>query len=1138
MGVHLYNESQLKKGHWKALFTCLLLIMSWQLRAQEITVTGTVRDADDGNGIPGVNVSVKGTQYGTITDSDGGYRLAIEQGATLIFSFIGYTTEEIPVGSLSVVDVRLHLTSETLGEVVVTALGIERDERSLGYSVGEIKGDDMNGVVQENVLNGMAGRVAGVSVSSTGDAGSSVYMTIRGTTSLTNGNQPLFVIDGVPVVNSVNNVSQIGSDNNVDYGNPISDLDPSNIESVSILKGPSAAALYGSRAGNGVVLITTKSGSNGKKVKVTVNSNTLFDIPYKFLPFHHKFASGTFPYTPDVNPNGTLTIEEGSSGGAGPELDMGYDAIQWNSPEDSDGNKIATPLVSHKNNVQNFVQTGITTNNGVSLSNRTDKIAYRVAYSNMSNRGIIPNSDLFKNALAVKTDINASEKLTLSTNLNVTRSNSNNRPAGNRGTNPMQWAYNISPHIDIRDLKNYWVPGQEGLQQLTPDYVDEDDVGGTYNNPYFLAYEVNNSFVRDRVYGNLKAEWQIMPKLKLMGRYSLDTYNEERETKIANSYTDQADGAYGIINIKQFERNTDFLLTYEHGVENFSLTASVGGNVRYSTNSNVSNGTADGTGLITPGLYTLSNIAATNLEYSSEVYEKEVNSVYGVVNLGYKDVLYMDLTARNDWSSTLPKSNRSYFYPSVSVSALLNEILNMPSSIDLFKFRGGVAAAGNDTDPYQLFAVMENLDTWDGITRLSKSDALRTSNLKPETAISYEGGIDLGLFNRLQFSGTYYYVESKNQILDNSVAPSTGYSTFQFNAGLVTSQGIELTLGGTAFDVNGLKLDASVNFSKNISTIESLSDGQDYFQLWSDAKGAARTYVGDRIGNIYGPKLVTVTDKDSEYYGYPLLDDEGSWQSESYSTVKNKIGNFNPDFLAGMQARLSYKQFSLTLSFDWRSGGQFVSQTFRYAESDLKTQRFLDGLIDPDDRSGDELRNWLVNHEDKYIKVHGNQFNIVGGPTAKYGGFDYDPGNGDVIPTGVFNPGVIGQYDSDGNITGYTENLGGDGTIILPYSDDYPWSFTQAALFNASFVKLREISFGYALSKQLVTQLGLQAVNVGIYSRNIMLWTAAKIGVDPERAFQPSSSAQNNGVQFAQGIERYNVTPRTIPVGFKLNVTF
>ncbi len=1096
------------------------------------TIKGKVTSKIDGATLPGVSIVVKGTQVGTSTDATGNYSINVNDPskAVLVFSYIGHETQEVVVGSQSVIDVVLAEGVETLNETVVTALGLSREKRSLGYSVAEVNGKDISRVAQENVLNSLAGRVPGVTISSTGGTGSSVSMIIRGATSLSSDNQPLFVVDGVPITNTLNNISQIGNDNRVDYGNAISSINPDDIENVSILKGPNAAALYGSRAGRGVVLITTKSGSKSKKMTVSVNSNTVFDKPYKYLNMHHKFATGILPFTPDNNPypGGVLMIDEGSAGGVGPELDKGYKAVQWNSPKDAQGNPIPTELVSHPDNVKNFVRTGITTTNGVAISNSNDLVSYRLSYSNMTNRGIIPNSDLFRNSLNINSSVKLAKKLTLSTNVDISRNNSNNRPATNRGANPLQWAYAVSPHIDIRDLRNYWVPGQEGLQQLSQG-------PGDYNNPWFLAYEVNNSFVRDRVFGNVKADWQITPHLSLMGRYALDTYREQRETKIGNSYTNDSRGGYGVINLNRFERNADFLLSYKRDINNFSLSVSGGGNTRYQKNMDVNTATKNGTGLVIPGLYTLSNIAPANLGFSSYLSERAVFSVYGLANIGFKDMIYLDLTARNDWSSTLPKPNRSYFYPSASLSVLLNEMIPMPNQVSLFKVRGSWAQVGNDTNPYSLLATLSNSGAWDGITRLSKSGQILLPDLKPEIATSYEYGLDLNLYhNRVRLTATYYQVENRNQIIPTKLPGSSGFTSKNINAGLLVSKGLELTLGGTPIDKNGWRWDINANWSRNRTTIKSLSDGLEFYTLWTDAKGGAWTYVGDQIGDIYDAELVTVQDKSSQYYGYPILDENGSWQSVSASKSRNKIGNFNPDFLMGLQTSLSYKGFTLNMSFDWRQGGDFVSQTYRYGESDLKSQRFLDNLINPNGMTGDQLRNYLI--DNNKVAVHGNKFNIVGGPTKEYGGFPFEYG-GNTYDYAVFNPGVIAEYGEGGEITGYAENLGGPGTKYIPYGDNYPWDFTRAATFDASFIKLREVSLGYDLPTSFVKRLGLQNANFAVYSRNIILWTKAKIGIDPEQAFQQESGAQA-GTQFKQGIERYNVTPWVIPIGFKLGLTF
>lgn len=1092
---------------------------------KSFSVSGIVLDETD-LPLAGATILVKGTTNGVITNIDGKFSIEVpSQESVLVFSYVGFETQEFVVQNQTTFSIKLLPAFADMEGVVVTALGIQRDERSLGYSVAQVGENAFQNGSQDNALRSVAGRVPGVSVNSTGGAGSSVSMVIRGISSLSGDNQPLFVVDGVPIINSLNNISEIGSDNKVDYGNAISDLNPEDIESMSILKGPSAAALYGSRAGNGVVLITTKSGRKVKDVTVTVSSNTLLETPYKYLPFHSKFATGVRPYTPDNNPypGGQLVIDEGSSAGAGPELDKGYDAIQWNSPLDANGNRIPTPLVSHPNNVSDFVRTGVTTTNGVSVANNNEFINYRIGYTNLQNWGIIPNSDFSRNNLSINTTLRIDPKLTLNSSINFNQTGSDNRPAGNRGTNPLEAAYKVSPHIDINELKSYWVPGQEGIQQRS-------QAIGDYDNPYFLAYEVNNSYTRNRVFGNLGLEYQFSENFKVKASYMLDMYSERRESKIPISYSGDPNGGYGIVNLDRMERNADILATYTKNYDNFHMTLSGGGNLRFNKNNSVQNSTKpEGSGLIVPGVYTLSNTSSDNLIYTSSTSEKAVSSIYGLANFGYRDLIYLDLTARNDWSSTLPQANRSYFYPSASLSLILNEMFNMGSSIDMLKLRGGWAQVGNDTDPYNLYQVLSNNGEWDGQTRLTVPDNLKTPDLKPEISTSYEVGVELAaLQNRLRFDVTYFNTDNKNQILPVTLPSSSGFTSKYVNAGMVNSKGWEVMLGVTPIRTEDFTLDLNFNYSKFRSKIVELTDDVDVFYLWSDSRGGAWTFVGDEIGDIYDRGLVTVEDKESPYYGYPILGDDGSWQAINQASAKNKIGNFNPDFLAGMQVNMSYKRLTLSLNFDVRLGGDFVSQTFRYSESDLKTQRWLDELINPNGLSGTDLRDYLVANQDQFIT---DGLNVVGGLTAETGGFPFEYNV--TLNDGVFNPGVIAQYDDNGDIIGYTENLGGAGTKIIPYADNYPWSFFKPATFDASYVKLREAAISYQLPKEFVNKLKMKSINVGVYTSNLILWTKAKVGIDPENAFQPES----NGT-FKQGIERYNVNPWVVPVGFKINASF
>lgn len=1118
----------------------MFLIYDVSVKAENFqgqTVTGRVTASLDGAELPGVNVILKGSQEGTITDINGNYSLEVEgENSVLVFSYVGYNSEELTVGNRSVIDVEMIEDITSLSEVVVTALGIAREEKSLGYSIAKVDGEELTRVVNENVLNSMSGKVAGVTINSTGGTGSSVSMVIRGASSLSTDNQPLFVVDGVPIANTVNNVGGFGDDNRVDYGNAISDLDPESIENVTILKGPSAAALYGTRAGNGVVLITTKRAKWNQKMKVTVTSNTVFDIPSRYVNTQNQFSSGFFSFRPEDVGGGVLPdINAGDGTGSGPENDKGYWAKQWDAPLDANGQPIPTEVVSYPNNIKNFLNDyAPTTTNGASISGSSETVNYRLGFTNMTHSGLIPNSDLFRNNLALAASSKLSDKLTISTDINYSNSWSNNRPASNRGSNPLQWAYSNPANIDIRKLQDY----REGN--------DVKRVSGNHENPYFLAYDVNNSFNRYRVYGNIVADWNISPSFNIRGRYFLNKTDEVRETKIAPGYLREPNnGAYGIATSNGFERNIDLIGTYKKDWDKFAVSASLGGNLLYQKFSNISNSSKAGSGLIVPNVFTVQNISSGSLSYRNNRSEKAINSVFAMANLSWNYTLFLDITARNDWSSTLPSSNRSYFYPSTSLSFLVNEVFNM-GKVDMLKLRGGWAQVGNDTGPYRLNAVYGDAGQWGDATRLSKSSGLLAPNLLPELATSIEVGVDLKMFSsRLRFEGTYYTVDNENQILGIPLAASSGFSGVQINAGLLQSKGWEILLGGTPISTNDWRWDIDMNFTKNETRVIDLVDGVDFINFWSEAKVRSISYVqgyvaneadgpeDGLVGNMYSREVRRVTDKNSPYFGYPILGSglDAEWEGEEQYS---KIGNYNPDFILGLQSALSYKNFTLNMTFDWRSGGQYVSQTFRYLSENVTTQTWLNELVDPGDLGGapsQELRDWVIANEDELLLS--DRLRPVGGPTPDYGGFP-ETFSGKTVYDATFAPGVTGVHDEDGNFILDQENLGNVGTTFLPYVVSYPWDIGRTNMFDADYIKLREVALTYSLPRDVAQRIGMQNVNFSIYSRNIMLWTKdSDLGVDPERAFQAERSGR-----FSQGVERYNVNPWVIPVGFKLGFTF
>lgn len=1093
--------------YWKTMLVLtLVLLIPVLVDAGNLVVdqiTGKITD-EDNEPLIGVNVVVKGTSQGTSTNMDGIYQLSdVEDDAVLVITYIGYATQEINVDGRSTINIVMLPGSQTLDQVVVTALGIDREKRSLGYSVGEVSGDEIDDVGNESVITSLSGKVAGVSITQASGIGSSSSVIIRGASSLGN-NQPLYIIDGVPVTRGFgSNVREVGGVT-VDYGNDIP-VNANDIASISVLKGPSAAALYGSRAGNGVILITTKTPDKRDAIGVHFSTSDVIEIPNRFIDYHYKYANGDRPFL----------LDGSSAYWGGFPLDVGNKAIQWNSPVDENGNKIPTELKSYPDNMKNFLKTGFTSTNNLSISGAGDQSSYMISYTNMAHQGMIPNADLFKNSLLAKGTYDIVDNLTFSTNINFSRTNSNNRPnTVERDGNPLQQVYEWS-HIDIRDLRDYWEPGKEGIQQVSP-------APGESDNPYFLAYGINNAFNRDVLLGSVSLDWTISPSLSAVTNFSHSNLIENRESKIPWSFTEMSKGGYFLNDMNQRETNADFLVTHTSKMNEIDLRVSAGGNymIQSGHSSNIG-----GRNLSVPGLYRISNIPVNNRVSGNYSYKKAIYSLYALASIGVSNQLYLDLTARNDWSSTLPVENRSYFYPSASLSWLANYTFDMPESISMLKLRGGVAQVGNDASPYQLEQSL-GAGSWGNLVTATIPSTLLNPQLKPEISTSIEGGVDLNLFNdRLRFNMTYYNIENKNQILRINTAIASGYSSKLINAGKLVSKGWEIGMGGTPIaNSTGWRLDLNANFSRNRVILAELAPGLEFYEQWGENGGGAYTFVGEEIGNMYSSGYAHVTDPNSPYYRWLIIGGIGSgwhgWQEIDGRDNDVKIGNFNPDFRLGLGFDLSYKRFSLNANFDWRQGGEFTSFTYRYGESDWKSQRQIDNLIPGGLYSPEELVALLKSDPEKYIIPQNGNYPRVGGHTKETGGFPLPGGHHD----GVFVPGV--WVDEEGN---YHEWLGGPGTVYYPITNSYPWNYNQQVTFDASFIKLRSLSISYDIPDLFgVTQ----NARLSLFTRNIMVWNAAQIGIDPERAFQG-----NNG-DFRRGIERQNVMPWTIPLGLKLDVDF
>ncbi len=1048
------------------------------LKLQEFVVTGRVTD-QNGEPLPDINIMIKGTTTGFISDVQGNYTISnVPNDAVLVFSFVGMKTQEVSVNEKT--NVSVVMEEDAVGETVITALGFKREKKVLGYSVSEVKGDDLTETSQPNVLNALAGKVAGAKINQiSGSIGASVNMIIRGAASLSIDNQPLFIIDGIPVQNQLNNLYQ-----GADFGNAIFDINPDAIESISVLKGANAAALYGSRAGNGVVMITTRSGASGKKgIGVSFNSTNVWEVPFQYMPVQNKFASGK---------DGGIDIwDEMQNESWGVMLDAGRREIQWNS----DGKP--APLVSYPDRFKDFFQTGFTTTNNLAVSGNYDKGFFRISGGDMRNTEIIPNTDLKRTSINLNAGFDVTKKFRVSGSFLWTQSSSDNRPNidGGDRNGILRSLYEMSSHVNIMDLKDYWVKGQEGFKQKR--YRENQ------NNVWFVAHENANAFTRDRLTTKVGAEWDLTDDLTLSGSFARDAFTGNREVKRAFSTYGLDKGAYGTMDMSHKETNMNMTLLYKkHFSEIWSLNAFVAAN-RMFARDEVSDNYANQ--LVIPNLYTIGNAVPGTVTRKDLWSEKVINSVYGMTSIGFKNRIYLDLTARNDWLSTLSSENRSNFYPSASLSILLSEMITMPEWLTYTKLRGGIAKVG--------------VDNW-GNNGWMYSGILMDKDLKLGMAISKEIGTDLRFSNnRIGLDLTYYNVQNKNQISIIKAPFETGTINRAINIGSIESRGWEIMLLTTPVQTRDFRWDMIFNFSRNRTKLKELVQGMDYYKF-EDTQGAMfRSYAGDYIGNIYQQPMLKVTDKSSPYYGYPIIDNAGYYQIDNKPENIIKIGNSNPDFNLGIQPTFSYKGFTLYANIDWSQGGQFYSETMMFfSNNGWLDDTFSGAAYDP----SKSIESQIKENPQAYFGEW------IGGRTPAYGGFLW-PSNPNRSHDACFNPGV---RETSGV---YTENLGVDGTIwITPFvaNQKAVRQFPEKSLYSATYIKLREVALTYHFPTKLIEKISLQRLSLSLVATNIWKWTAADIFVDPERAYMPSNN------KWASRLEYYNIMPYTGTIGLKLNVEF
>ncbi len=860
------------------------------------TVTGTVSD-EEGVAMPGVSIMEKGTTKGTVTNLNGNYTIeASSQNATLVFSFLGYLSEEVQVGGQTTIDVSLVPDILALDEVVVTALGISKEKKALGYAVTEVESDDISLVKDHNPANSLAGKVAGVVVTQgTGGPGSGARIVIRGNNSINGDNQPLIVVDGIPIDNTGSN-SGGSVYNSTVTGGGITDINPDDIESISVLKGPNAAALYGSRAGNGVLLITTKKGTKGKGIGVSFNSNITFDTPMVLPDFQNEYGQGTQGYVPS-----DLTDLKNASSSWGAKMD-GSEQLYYTGE--------TRPYVAQENNVKDFFRTGGRYINTLSLDGGGENYSIRFSYTNNSTESILPSSGLNSHNFNLRTLVDLSDKLKVDAKATYfTQSIDSRVTSGTEGI--METILTMPRNVDVKDLETY--------QNLDEGYssISYNALG---SNPYWILKHDENGEDRSRFMGFVKATYEFTDWLSAFARIGTDAtaISRERVDQYGNHY--YSTGRLALTDIDANETTADFVLMLNKNLtDDFNLSVTAGTTHSYRTYEST---TINGEDFKIPTRATVANCITQTIS-DSPLSEHVINSVYGQVSLSYKNFAYLDLTGRNDWSSTLAEDNRSYFYPSVTGSILINELLDPDASIfNLLKVRGSWANVGNDTDPYQLYEYyILASDGYLGVTQLSRPSVKYTEDLKPENIASMEFGLEGSLLNnRLFFDFSLYNIKTTDQIYEVEVPASTGYSYYLENIGEVTNKGIELMFGGTPVKAGDFTWEISANFSKNKNELVSLTEDLDshIFNTTNSGNVVIQATVGGGYGDIYGTTWRT---NDA---GQIVVDASGRPQE---STDKVYLGNSQPDWIGGLTNTLSYKDVALKFLIDARIGGKIYSQT-------------------------------------------------------------------------------------------------------------------------------------------------------------------------------------------------------------------
>lgn len=1073
------------------LFLLALAIGVIQGAAQVTTVRGIVTTEEDGEPVIGASVIVKGTALGTVTDVNGRFELSgLSPSATrLLISYISLMAKEVAIAPQ--VSVTLKSDTHLLDEVVVTALGISREKKALGYTAQEVKQDALVQGKDNNLLNSLSGKIAGVRITNTqGDVGSS-RIVIRGETSIAGENQPLFIVDGIPVDNSQLNARSSGRD----FKNAIADLNPEDIKTLTVLKGPNAAALYGARAAHGAIVITTKGGDKRQKgIGITLHSSTQVSFVATLPEFQNLFgqgAGGRFSY---VDGKGA-GVNDGVDESWGPRLDIGLLIPQFDSPLDADGNRVATPWVSHPNNVRDYFRMGISTNNGISIARGDDKYQFRVGYNYEKQVSIVPDAGTNKTNISLNTDYHLAKWIVVGATANYIVYTAPSLPgsATPSGSN----VRSNSPMLQF-----LWFGRQVDTNSLKADYTRNWN-SSYYDNPFWSASYNTQSQERHRLIGDLHAEFRLTDGLNVRFRTSTDWYNDRRKSKVkwgsagaGSPYGSYAEDAYTVK-----ENNTEVLATYIKQLnKNWGIDALLGFNVR---NKQYENNYQAAPRLAVADLYTLTN-SRDPLTSSNDFYRLRQYGLYGSIQLDYRRWAFLNITGRNDWSSTLPVDNNSYFYPSVTASVLLSEAFGWRSkAVNYLKIRGGWSQVGADANPYQLATVFTSETAFNGNPLQSSSTIGMNPNLKPENTSSIEAGFEAAFWdNRLYLDFTYYKTDSRNQILKLATTAASGYTSQVRNAGHIRNRGYEIQLGAVPIQTSkGFRWNLDLNYGANSSKVVKLDDEGliTSYQLYSSGIQILAS-VGEAYGTLFGTSYV----RDAN--GNVVVDANGL---PKISTTNKTLGKFTPDWTGGISNTFSYRSLSLSFLIDASVGGSIFSNTNKTGKYTGVLANTLSG------RDAEHGGLWY------YTDAMGNNVRLPESPSYSVSsdGLYYAQVNGQ--STRVYQDGIM--------VEGVTES-GSKNEEVVSAEKYYHriYSIAEANVYDASYVKLREVALSYRLPRLWTQKLHLQEASVTLTGRN--LWTIYKSvpNIDPESALTTGN---------AQGVEAYSL-PTTRSFGVNLSVKF